>query len=195
MAPPGRSAAVDGDKTERSGSVAGPSTPSSSPPSMSPSTTPPSRTHSWQPSGGPVAMASSSSRRSRAPSVSATPPPDPSSSAHVNQSGQDTHGMTPSSIISHSPSPSSATTTKSRPIEKKVSACARDLRLGLTMTPTLVVTPTTRPATRSRAQNISPEHEPSHHRDFFTASRRCSRCREVIKSPRSSVCLYSSFFD
>ena len=52
-----------------------------------------------------------------------------------------------------------------------------------------LVTPTTRPATRSRAQNISPEYDPSHHRDFFTASRRCSRCREVIKSPRSSVCL------
>ena len=190
MAPQGRSAAVEGYKAERSGSVAGPSTPSSSPPSMSPSTSPPSRTHSRQPSGGTGAMASSSSRRARTPSVSATPPPDPSSSAHVNQnqSGQDTHGMTPS-IISHSPSPS-ATTTKSRPIEKKVSASARDLRLGLTMTPTPLITPTTRPATRSRAQNISPEHEPSHHRDFFTASRRCSRCREVIKSPRSSVCFF-----
>ena len=80
---------------------------------------------------------------------------------------------------------------ESRPIEKKVSASTRDLRLGLTMTPTAVVTPTTRPATRSQAQNISPEHEPWHHRDFFTASRRCSRCREVIKSPRSLVC---SFF-
>ena len=193
MAPQGRSATVDDYKAERSGSVAGPSTPSSSPPSMSPSTSPPSRTHSRQPSGGTGAMASSSSRRARAPSVSATPPPDPSSSAHVNQnqSGQDTHGMTPSSIISHSPS---AITTKSRPMEKKVSASTRDLRLGLTMTPTPVVTPTTRPTTRSRAQNISPEHEPSHHRDFFTASRRCSRCREVIKSPRSSVCLYPSFF-
>ena len=119
MAPPGRSAAVDGYKPGRRGSVAGPSTPSSSPPSMSPSTSPPSRTHSRKPSGGTGTMASSSSRRARAPSVSATPPPDPSSSANVNQSGQDTHGMTPS-IISHSPSRSSATeTTKSRPIEKK----------------------------------------------------------------------------
>lgn len=179
MAPPGRSAAVEGHKAERNGSIAGPSTPSSSPPSMSPSTSPPSRGEisRRQPSGGTGAIASSSSRRARAPSVSTTPP-DPSSSAHVNQSGQDTHGMTPSII-----SPSS-TTRKSRPIEKKVSASARDLRLGLTMTPT----PPTRPATRSRAQNqnISPEHEPSHHRDFFTASRRCSRCREVVKSPRSS---------
>ena len=184
---------MEGYRAERSGTVAGPWTPSSSPLSMSPSTSPPSRTLSRQPSGGIGTMASSSSWRARAPSVSATPPPDPSSSAHVNQnqSGQDTHGMTLSSIISHSPS---ATTTKSRPIEKKVSASARDLRLGLTMTPTPQITPTTRPATRSRAQNISPEHEPSHHRDFFTASRRCSRCREVIRSPRSSVCLYPSFF-
>ena len=119
MAPQGRSATVEGYKTERSGLVAGPSTPSSSPPSMSPSTSPPSRTHSRQPSGGTGTIASSSSWRARAPSVSATPPLDPSSSAHVNQPGQDTHGMT-TSIISHSPSPSSlATTTKSRPIEKK----------------------------------------------------------------------------
>ena len=122
---------MEGYKAERSGSVAGPSTPASFPPSMSPSTSPPSRsetsrTYSRQPSGETGAMASSSSRRARAPSVSATPPLDPSSSAHVNPSGQDTHGMTPSSIISHLPSPpSSATTTKSRPIEKNVS-----LRVG-----------------------------------------------------------------
>ena len=70
---------------------------------------------------------------------------------------------------------------ESRPIEKKVLASARDLRLG--MTPTPLVTPTTRPATCSRAQNISPNHEPSHHHDFFTASRQCLRCREVTKSP------------
>ena len=38
MAPQGRSAAVEGYEAERSGMVAGPSTPSSSPPSMSPST-------------------------------------------------------------------------------------------------------------------------------------------------------------
>ena len=38
--PPGRSAAMEGSKAERSGSVAGPSTPSSSPPSMSPLTSP-----------------------------------------------------------------------------------------------------------------------------------------------------------
>ena len=191
MAPPGRSAAMEGSKAKRSGSIAGLLTPSSSPPSMSPSTSPPSRTHSRQPSGGTGATANSSSRRARAPSVS-TPPPDPSSSTHVNQnqSGQDTHGMTPSSIISHLP----PATPKSRPIEKKVSASARVLRLGLTMTPTPLVTPTTRLAMRSRAQNILPEHEPSHHCDFFTASRQCSKCREAIKSPRSSVCLYLSFF-
>ncbi|EDR04470.1 uncharacterized protein LACBIDRAFT_304567 [Laccaria bicolor S238N-H82] len=176
MAPMGKSATVEGYKAERSGSVSGQSTPSSSPPSMSPSTSPPSCAHSRQPSGGTEAIASSSSRRAHAPSVSA-PPPDPSSFSPT-QPGQDTHGMTPS-IIPHSPP---ATTTKSRPIEKKVSASARDLRLGLTMTPTPLVTPTT----RSRAQNTSPEHEPSHHRDFFTASRRCSKCREVVKSPRSS---------
>ena len=59
MAPQGRSATVEGYKAERSGSVAGPSTPSSSPPSMFPSTSPPSRTRSRQPSGGTGAMASS----------------------------------------------------------------------------------------------------------------------------------------
>ena len=201
MAPKGRSATVETYEAERSGLIAGPSTPSSSSPSMSPSTSPPSRvetsrTHSRQPPGGTRTIASSSSRRARAPSVSATPPLDPPSSANVNQSGQDTHGMTTFVIMSHSPSPSSsATTTKSRPIEQKVSASARDLRLGLTMTPTPLVTPTTRPATRFQAQNISPEHESSHHRDFFTASRRCSKCREVIESPRSLVCFFfrSSF--
>jgi hypothetical protein len=83
----------------------------------------------------------------RTSSVSVSTPPDPSSSAHVNQPGQDTHGMTPSTTKSR---------TNVRPLEKKVSASARDLRLGLTMTPT---TPTTRPATRSRTQNISAEHE------------------------------------
>ena len=36
---------------------------------------------------------------------------------------------------------------------------------------TTLVMPTTRPATHSRAQNMSPEHEPLHHHDFFTASR------------------------
>ena len=113
---------------------------------------------------------------------------------YPNQSEQDTHGLTPSSTISHSFSPSSATTTKSRPIEKKVLASAQNLRLGLTMTPTPLVTPTTRPATRYRARNILPEHEPSHHCDFFTASRRCSRCRKVIKGPQSSVCFFFQFF-
>ena len=71
-----------------------------------------------------------------------------------------------------------------------MSASAPVLRLGSMMTPTLV-TPTTRTAMRSRVQNISVEHELSHHRDFFTASRWYSRFREDIKSPRSSVC--SSF--
>ncbi|EDQ98688.1 uncharacterized protein LACBIDRAFT_297432 [Laccaria bicolor S238N-H82] len=52
MAPTGKSATVEGYKAERSGSVAGQSTPSSSPPLMLPSTSPPSRTHSRQPSGG-----------------------------------------------------------------------------------------------------------------------------------------------
>ena len=88
-------------------------------------------------------------------------------------------GMTPSTI-SYSPSPSSST-MKSRPIEKKVSASARDLRLSSTMTPTPLVTPTTQPATRSRAQNILLMHEPSHHRGFFTASRRCSRFVRLLK--------------
>ena len=123
----------------------------------------------------------------RAPSVSATPP-DPSPSAHVNRSGQDAHGITPS-IISHSPSIIS-NNNEFTTCRKKMSASARDLLLGLTMTRTPLVTPTTRPATRSRAQNISPEHEPSHHRNVFTASRRCSKCPEVIKSPRSSVCFF-----
>ena len=167
MAPQGRLATVEGYKAERSGSVAGPSTPSLSQQSMSPSTSPPSRTYSRQPSGGTGAMASSSSRRARAPSVSATPPPDPSSSAH--------------DALLHHLALTFSNNKESRPIEKKVLASARDLRLG--MTPTPLVTPTTRPATCSRAQNISPNHEPSHHHDFFTASRQCLRCREVTKSP------------
>ncbi|KIJ97053.1 hypothetical protein K443DRAFT_260674 [Laccaria amethystina LaAM-08-1] len=78
--------------------------------------------------------------------------------------------------------PSIISPTKSRPIEKKVSASARDLRLGLTMTPTPLVTPTMRPATRSRTQNISAEHNVI----FLLRVRRCSRCREIVKSPRSS---------
>ena len=183
MALPGRSAAMEGHKAKRSGLVAGLSTPSSSPPLMSPSTHLPSHTHSPQSSGGTGAMASSSSPHARAPSVSATPLPSP---AHVNQSGQDTHGMTPSSIISHSPS---ATTMKSRPIETKVSASAQDLHLGFTMTPIPLIMPTTQPAMHSHTQNISPEHEPLHHCDFFTAGRWCLKCHEVIKSPQSWVCL------
>ena len=62
------------------------------------------------------------------------------------------------------------------------------------MTPTPLVTPTTRPATCSRAQNISPEHECLHHHDFFTPSRRCSRGREVVESQHSSVCFFFRSF-
>ena len=151
MAPWGRSAAMEGYKAERSGS---------SPSSMSPSTSPPSRTHSRQPSGGPGAITSSSSRRGRAPSVSATPR-NPSPSAHVNQSGQDTHGMTPS-IISHSPSPSSST-TKSRPRKRSISFCAGP-------SPRLDDDNYTTSNVHNAASYAfsCTKHEPLHHRDYFS---------------------------
>ncbi|EDR04492.1 uncharacterized protein LACBIDRAFT_330668 [Laccaria bicolor S238N-H82] len=112
------------------------STPSSSPPSTSPSTFPPSRPHSQEAFSrdwGHRELFFPACMRTFRLSFIA---PDPSSFSPT-QPGQDTY--------------------------VKASASARDLRLGLTMTPTPLVTPTTRPATRSWAQNISPEHEISHH--------------------------------
>lgn len=76
----------------------------------------------------------------------------------------------------------SATPPSSQPgSSKRASVSARDLRLGLSMSPSKDDQSTI------NLISISPEHESQEHRDIFMATRSCSKCGKSVLSPRNPV--------
>ncbi|TFK42199.1 hypothetical protein BDQ12DRAFT_645723 [Crucibulum laeve] len=84
------------------------------------------------------------------------------------------------------PSYSREQPSQSMPVPlKRASASARDIRNGLSMSPTKN-SPPVEPS-RKRHRGLSPEHESLESRELFTATRACSRCGNAIVSPRTPV--------